>query len=143
MLEATIFAKMNSAIPPQPGAPARQNVLLTCCYPVTGITEDSAFLDRLNSSIIEHLSDPCLRVDVLARQMNITLPTLYRKIKSVSNSTPNEMINAVRLNKPAELLPLAATRFFKIFKMVGFHSRSNFGEAFEKQSGLTTKEYYK
>ena len=115
--------------------------LLYSQLPGAGKREDSAFMSRLNSFIIEHLSDACLNVDGLARQMNISLPTLYRKIKSVSDTTPNELINIVRLNKAAELLLFGGYKVFEIVKMVGFHSRSNFGKAFVKQFGLKPKEY--
>ena len=110
-------------------------------YPTAARKEDGAFMSRLNSFIIEHLSDACLNVDGLARLMNISLPTLYRKIKSVSDTTPNELINIVRLTKAAELLTFGGYKVFEIVKLVGFHSRSNFGKAFVKQFGLTPKEY--
>ena len=110
-------------------------------HPGAAKREDGVFMSRLNSFIIEHLSDSCLKVDELARLMNISLPTLYRKIKSVSDTTPNELINIIRLNKAAELLTFGGYKVFQIVKMVGFHSRSNFGKAFCKQFGLTPKGY--
>jgi len=109
--------------------------------PIPAKKEDCPFLSRLNSLIVEHLSDPDLNVDGLARLMNISLPTLYRKIKSVSDNTPNELVNVARLNKAGELLAFGGYKVFQIVKMVGFHSRSNFGKAFVKQYGLTPKEY--
>jgi len=108
---------------------------------VRGAGTKSAFLVRLNSFICEHLSDPGLDVDGLARLMNISLPTLYRKVKSVSDTTPNELINSVRLDKAAELLAFGGYKVFQVAKMVGFNSRSNFGRAFNRQFGVTPKEY--
>ncbi len=108
---------------------------------LAGMRNKSAFLVRLNSFICEHLSDPALDVDGLARLMNISLPTLYRKIKSVSDTTPNELINSVRLDKAAELLAFGGYKVFQVAKMVGFNSRSNFGRAFTRQFGVTPKEY--
>jgi two-component system cell cycle response regulator len=107
----------------------------------TGKRKDSAFLRRLNSFIIKHLSDPGLNVNELARLMNISPPTLYRKIKLVSDLTPNELINMARLDKAAALLTFGGYKVFEIVKMVGFHSRSNFGKAFTRQFGITPKEY--
>jgi AraC-like DNA-binding protein len=37
--------------------------------------------------------------------MNMSKPTLYRKIKGLSDLSPNELINLSRLKKGAELLP--------------------------------------
>lgn len=109
--------------------------------PVSRKREDSAFLRRLNGYMIEHLSNPGLNVDDLARLMNMSVPTLYRRIKSVSDSTPIELMTIMRLDKAAALLAFGGYKVLEIVKMVGFHSRSNFGKAFIKRFGVTPKEY--
>jgi len=43
-------------------------------------------------------------VEKLAGMMNISRVTLYRKIKAISNLSPGELINIIRLKKAAELL---------------------------------------
>jgi len=45
-----------------------------------------------------------LDVEQLARYMNMSRVTLYRKIKAISDLTPIELINVTRLKKAAELL---------------------------------------
>ena len=102
---------------------------------------NEVFLTRLNSLISTHLPDPDLDVDLLARQMNMSRPTLYRKIKCISDLTPNELINRARLKKAAELITSADHKIFEIAKMVGFNSRSNFGKAFFKQYNVTPTAY--
>jgi AraC-like DNA-binding protein len=99
------------------------------------------FLHRLNSLISDHLPDAGLDVHRLAKGMNISRPTLYRKIKSISNLTPNQLINTVRLHKAAELLSTGGKKVYEVAKMVGFNSRSNFGKAFIKRFGVTPREY--
>lgn len=100
-----------------------------------------AFLQRVNSFIAEHLPDIYLDVHTLARGMNISRPTLYRKIKDISQLTPNQLITSIRINKAAELLSTGNNKIYEIAKKVGFNSRSNFGKAFLKQFGMTPKEY--
>ena len=67
-------------------------------------TADEQFLESLNETIRQNLEDTELDVEKLARFMNMSRPTLYRKIKAISNLTPNELINITRLKKAAELL---------------------------------------
>lgn len=102
---------------------------------------DRVFLDSLNSCIVEHLGDAGLNVDVLARLMNLSRPTLYRKVKCVSALPPNELIKVMRLNKAAELLAGGDRKVFEIARSVGFHNRSNFGKAFIKQFHVTPLAY--
>jgi AraC-like DNA-binding protein len=65
---------------------------------------DELFLEKLNDCVVKNLEDAELDVEKLARLMNMSKPTLYRKIKSLSDLSPNELINITRLKKAAELL---------------------------------------
>lgn len=109
--------------------------------PVTDRGEDEIFLSRLTRLLSDNLDDKSLDVCVLARLMNVSRPTLYRKIRSISEHTPNELINTFRLYKAAELLSTDDCKIIEIVKMVGFHSRSNFGKAFLKFFGITPRTY--
>jgi len=103
--------------------------------------ENEAFLNKLNALISLHLHNKDLNVDVLARLMNMSRPTFYRKVKCVSDMTPNELVNVARLNKAAELISTARYKIFEVVKMVGFNSQSNFGKAFFRQFNATPTEY--
>jgi AraC-like DNA-binding protein len=109
--------------------------------PTVGTGENLAFVNRLNEFISANLHDSDLKVDALAQIMNISLPTLYRKIRHLSKQTPNGLVNYIRLNKAAQLLSTGEYKVFKIAQMVGFPSRSNFGKSFVKQFGLTPTKY--
>lgn len=52
--------------------------------------------------------------------MNMSRSTLYRKIKDISNLSPNELINIVRLKKAAELLLNEDYKMYEIAEMVGY-----------------------
>ncbi|MHA4806830.1 helix-turn-helix domain-containing protein [Flavitalea flava] len=108
---------------------------------VSSSKENEEFLNKLNDFISANLPNIELNVDLLARLMNMSRPTLYRKIKCISDLTPNELINVARMNRAAELISDANYKIFEIAKMVGFNSRSNFGKAFLKQFNLTPTEY--
>ena len=73
--------------------------------------------------------------------MNMSKPTLYRKIKSISDLTPNELINITRLKRAAELLTEGHYKIYEIAEMVGFGSQTNFGRNFLKQFGMSPTDY--
>lgn len=102
---------------------------------------DEKFLIQLNSSIQDHMEDLDLDVEKLARIMNMSRITLYRKIKAVSDMTPLELINITRLKKAAELLANADYKIYEVADMVGYSSQSNFARNFLKQFKMTPTDY--
>ena len=102
---------------------------------------DELFLEKLQNLINTQLDNPELDVEHLADHMNMSRPTLYRKIKSISNLSPNELINIARLKKAAELLSEGVLRIYEISEQVGYSSQNHFGRNFSKQFGMSPTEY--
>src|SRR5688572_7884811 len=102
---------------------------------------DELFLEKINETILKNLGDTELDVEKLARFMNMSKPTLYRKIKSLSDLSPNELINITRLKKAAELLVEGNYKIYEVADMVGYASQTNFGRNFLKQFGMTPTDY--
>ncbi len=103
--------------------------------------EDEHFLETLNQTIHNNIEDVELNVEKLARCMNMSRITLYRKIKAVSDLTPLELINIVRLKKAAELLANNRYKIYEVADMTGFSSQSNFTRNFLRQFNMTPSEY--
>jgi two-component system cell cycle response regulator len=102
---------------------------------------DELFLGKLQDTIHKNLDNPDLDVEHLAEHMNISRPTLYRKIKSISNLSPNELINLARLKRGAELLNDGILKIYEISEMVGYRSQTNFGRNFSRQFGMSPSDY--
>lgn len=102
---------------------------------------DKDFLEMLNHVINEHITDAAFDIDRLSELMNISRPTLYRKIKGISNLTPNELINLTRLKKAAELLAKGGHKINEVAYMIGYSSPSNFSRDFQKQFGVSPTSY--
>ena len=102
---------------------------------------DEEFLEALNNIIYENIENSALDVEQLARKMNMSRPTFYRKIKVVSDLTPNELINLARLKKAAELLAEGNYKIYEVAEKVGYNSQTNFGRSFLKQFGITPRDY--
>ena len=99
------------------------------------------FIKKLNDYLYNNVQNSSLSVGLLAASMFMSRATLYRKIKSLTDLTPNELINGARLKQAAELLRSADYKVFEIAKMVGFNSQSSFGKVFIKHFKMTPTEY--
>ncbi len=102
---------------------------------------DEKFLETLSETICRNIEDQDLDVEQLARFLNMSRITLYRKIKAISNLTPIDLINITRLKKGADLLAAGEYKIYEVADMVGFSSQSNFARNFHKQFNMTPSEY--
>jgi two-component system cell cycle response regulator len=102
---------------------------------------DERFLETLNETIAARIEDTDLDVEKLAGMMNMSRVTLYRKIKAISNLSPLELINIIRLKKAAGLLAEGDYKIYEISAIVGYSSQSNFARNFLKQFNMTPTEY--
>ncbi len=102
---------------------------------------DKDFISQLNTVIYENISTIDLNVDELAKLMHMSRPTLYRKIKGLSDLTPNELINISRLKKAAELLTQKEYNITQVSTMVGYTVQSNFSRDFHKHYGMSPSSY--
>ncbi len=102
---------------------------------------DKDFISQLNTVIYENISAIDLNVDELAKLMHMSRPTLYRKIKGLSDLTPNELINISRLKKAAELLTQKEYNITQVSTMVGYTVQSNFSRDFHKHYGMSPSNY--
>lgn len=102
---------------------------------------DEDFLEQLNQTIYRHMADIDFDVEHLAEIMHMSRPTLYRKIKAISDLTPNDLINVARLKKAAQLLSEGRYKIYEVSDMVGYGSQTHFGRNFHKQFGMSPSEY--
>lgn len=100
-------------------------------------------MEKLDTTIHNNIDDTDLDVDKLARLMNLGRTSLFRKIKSLTDLTPNELVNITRLKKAAELLANGDLLIYEVSEMVGYRSQTNFGRTFLKQFGISPKDFQK
>ncbi|UYQ91455.1 response regulator [Chitinophaga horti] len=104
---------------------------------------DEQFLERLNDIILQHLDNAQLDGELLAVELNMSRPTLYRKIKAISNLTVHELINLARLKKAAALLAEGNLRVFEVAHITGFSSPNHFNRIFAKQFSMSPTAFMK
>ncbi|WP_346238350.1 response regulator transcription factor [Niabella insulamsoli] len=101
---------------------------------------DEKFLETVNTVIEEHLQDQQLDVDRLAKYLNMSRTTFYRKINSISDLTPNDLINLTRLKKAAKLMG-DGHNINEVSEIVGYNSPKIFSRNFEKQFGMVPSAF--
>lgn len=104
-------------------------------------TIEEGFMEKIQQLIIDHIDNTSLCVEFLADKLNVSRPTLYRKIKMTSNLSPNELINNLRLKRATQLLNNGSYKVYEISSMVGFSSSSHFIRNFQKHFGYSPKEW--
>lgn len=108
----------------------------------SGISKvDEQFISRITELITKNIRSPEFNVEQLASEMCISRSSLHRKIKEVSDMTPIDFIRLIRLKKAAELIREKGYRANEVCEMVGINSPSYFIKLFQKQFGMTPKEF--
>lgn len=108
---------------------------------ITHSKADEEFLQKLIGIIHDNLDEPDLNIDKLAEEMALSRSTLYRKVKNVSELSPNDFILLIRLKKAAELIKQKQYQINEIAYMVGFSSPNYFSKCFFKQFGVPPKDF--
>jgi AraC-like DNA-binding protein len=91
MIRRTLQEKFSNALLLQPSAievPSRQK----------------EFLAQVMASIERHMADEEFGVETLASDVAMSRAQLHRKLKALTNQSPNELIRSFRLHRAADLI---------------------------------------
>lgn len=99
------------------------------------------FIQQVIRVIEANLSDENFNVKMLADQMNMSQPTLYRKIKQRSELAAIDMIRSVRMSKAASLLMENRYTMQEITEMVGYSDTRTLRKHFTEQFGVSPSKY--
>lgn len=99
------------------------------------------FMDAVVKTIEKHLEDSTFEAKVLAYSLNMSLPTLYRKIKQYSDLSILELTRNIRLKKAAQLLLTQQYSVQEVAEMVGFNDTATFRKRFTEQYNVTPSQY--
>lgn len=99
------------------------------------------FMDAVIKNIEKHLDDSTFEAKVLADSLNMSLPTLYRKIKQYSDCSILELTRNIRLKKAAQLILTQQYSIQEVSEMVGFNDTATFRKRFTEQYGVTPSQY--
>ena len=104
---------------------------------------DELLMDKIVKIIEDNIDDTNFGVEMLAELVCMSRSSLHRKIKAISDTSPTDFIKMVRLKKASELIAEGSYRVGEVCYMVGINSPSYFIKLFQKQFGMTPKEFEK
>lgn len=96
----------------------------------------------ITSFIKKHLAEK-LSHDILARELNVSVPTLYRIFKQTFNMSPANYVNSIRLMQSVSLLETTDKTITEISEIVGFYDQPFFSRLFKNKYGISPSEYRK
>lgn len=104
---------------------------------------DKDFVSRFKALVEEKMRDAELNVEDLGKDMGLSRVQLYRKLKSLTNYAPNELLRQARLKKAASLLASSEMTIAEIAYEVGFSSPSYFTKCYKEQFGESPTDFLK
>jgi signal transduction histidine kinase/DNA-binding response OmpR family regulator len=104
---------------------------------------DEQFIRNVIDIIQENITDSDFNVERLSESVFMSRSNLHRKIKALTELSPTDFIRLIRLRKAAELIQSGEYRIGEVCYLVGINSSSYFIKLFQKQFGVTPKEFAK
>ena len=104
---------------------------------------DEKFMQKLYEVMENNISNPELNLDGFCREIGMSRANLYRKIKAITNLSPNEFIRNFRLETAAKILKESKMPVSDVFVAVGFNSLAYFSNCFKALYGISPSEYIK
>lgn len=101
---------------------------------------DNEFYNKFIEKILQQMGNPDLNVDELASSLGLGRSQLYRKIKSLTNYSPVELLRRIRLQKAREMLTTTEKTISEISYEVGFSTPAYFTKCYREAFGETPSE---
>ena len=105
------------------------------------IDMDRDFMDKLNEYIEANMANSQIDVEELCTCMAMSRMQLYRKIKMLTDYSPNEYVRISRLRKAKELLSTTQLSVAEICYRTGFSSPSYFSKCFKSFAGELPSDF--
>ncbi len=105
------------------------------------LPKNDSFVENVLQCIDAHLSNEQFGVEMLCREVGISERQLQRKLKAVTNKSPNQLITSVRLHRAKELIHLQKGTIAEVSFQTGFSNPSYFSKCFKKEFGLSPSDF--
>jgi YesN/AraC family two-component response regulator len=104
---------------------------------------DEKLVKDATAFVEENLSNPDLSVVSLSEALSMSRVNLYRKLLSVTGSTPSEFIRLIRLRHAEQLLMKSQLSISEIAYKVGFSNQRYFSKCYKELYGYMPSQYKK
>lgn len=99
------------------------------------------FMERYVEIVRKNFRNPDLDADTIFCEMGMSRANFYKKLKTITDLSSNEIIRNIRLESAALLLKETKLSVSEVASQVGFSSVSYFGSCFKTRYGTSPKEY--
>ncbi|MCF8379796.1 MAG: response regulator [Bacteroidales bacterium] len=104
---------------------------------------EDGFLNKAAEIIDQQMMNSDFSVNKLAGELGMSQSVFYRKLKALTDLSPNEFMKNIRLNKAAGILLRENLNVAEVGYRVGFNDPKYFSRSFKSQFGYTPSEYLK
>lgn len=104
---------------------------------------DEQFVKEATKYVEDHLADTDITVEVMAENLNVSRVQLYRRLVSLTGSTPSEFIRQIRLQHAEQLLISGQLSVGEVAYRVGFNNPRYFSKYFSEMYGMPPSQYVK
>lgn len=103
--------------------------------------EEQDFLDKMTDIIEKNLGNPDFQVDLLSKEMGYSSRQFYRKLKSLTEKSPADIIKEYRLSAAERLLMSSNFSIEEIMERTGFVNKGTFYKVFSFRYGMPPRQY--
>ncbi|MEW7289075.1 alpha/beta fold hydrolase [Aquimarina sp. 2304DJ70-9] len=104
------------------------------------LPQNDSFLKKVLQNINNHLSNDYFGVEMLCKEIGVSERQLQRKLKAITNKSPNQLISSVRLHHAKELILSQQDTIAEIAFQTGFSSPSYFSKCFKKEFAISPSD---
>jgi signal transduction histidine kinase/ligand-binding sensor domain-containing protein/DNA-binding response OmpR family regulator len=102
---------------------------------------DQIFLEKAVQLVNDNLLNTEFSVNELSKNLNVSRPVLYRKIKALTDQSPQEFIKVIRLQKAAEILRTKDSNIGETAYLTGFANPKHFSTSFKQHFGMSPSKF--
>ncbi|WP_456094428.1 helix-turn-helix domain-containing protein [Paraprevotella xylaniphila] len=104
---------------------------------------DEEFIRRFTDVVTEHISQDKLDIPFMADKMNMSVSTLYRKLKGLTGLSGNEFIRKIKLKRSLYLMTEQGLNVTEAAYSSGFNDVGHFRRCFKEEYGVSPSKYTK
>ena len=104
---------------------------------------DQQLVDKATAFVEQNLGNTELSVEMMSEHLGMSRVHLYKRLLSITGSTPSEFIRIIRLRHAARLLKEGQFNVSEVAYKVGFNLPRNFSKYFKEYYGVGPSQYRK
>lgn len=104
---------------------------------------ERTFIEKFRKLLEDNYTTPELNIEDLGKKLGLSRSQLYRKVKALTNYSPNELLRIIRLRKAASVFASAELNIAEVAYQTGFSSPSYFAKCFKDYYAESPADYVK